>query len=186
MFRSIQHLQESAVLAERSTPRGFWCRCSDIGVPPTHWKTLLWSQREKLPDLLLESTETKFPSQQTVKQFSNTFRNLRTESRRQRIIQLTWTTIWWSQHSGREMAILQHEHKLLALKWFSKSLWSFGLVWFFPVEIPVILHNRESSRINSEQWFLQKLLFHRVKDSCMPFKTSPTVNKGELSQCKML
>lgn len=148
-----------------------WSRGSFHTWTDSALKGIEQSQGEKYLVYHWNRQRDKFPGQS-----SNIAGYLTAEGKRQKTAKLKWSAIWASQSHGRETAILQHGHTLLAPKRSSKSLWSFDLVFLLrKPRSPYI--KKEDEEINGEQTFPQKLTFHRVKGSCIPFKIFPTITK---------
>lgn len=141
------------------------------------WETALkgreQSQGEKLLGLPLESTKglsSHVSNRAILKQFQVFNGWEKAENDKTKGNYLTWA----AQYCGRETAILW----LLASRWFSKESVEFCFIWGFLLWQPRSHIRKEAEEINREPSFiLQKLIFHRIKDSCMPFKILHTVNK---------
>lgn len=82
---------------------------------------------------------------------------------------------WAAQHCGRERATLW----LLAPRWFSNESVEFCFILVFLLWKPRSHYiMKEAEEINREPSFiLQKLVFHKIKDSRMPFKILHILSK---------
>lgn len=142
------------------------------------WETALkgreQSQGEKLLGLPLESTKglSSHVSNRAILKHIQVFNGWgkKAENDKMKGNYLTWT----AQHCGREIAILW----LLAFKTVFKRVCGVLFYLGFFLWRPRSHIRKEAEEINREPSFiLQKLIFHRIKDSCMPFKILHTVNK---------